>query len=69
MWSNGLGGPLAASAKPDSAADTAAGADGASSPSSVVVALRDKLLLGIEPSPDVAAILVVYFVQGAIGQF
>lgn len=29
--------------------------------------VRDKLLLGIEPSPDVAAILVVYFVQGAIG--
>ncbi len=29
--------------------------------------VRDKLLLGVEPSPDVAAILVVYFVQGAIG--
>jgi len=29
--------------------------------------VRDKLLLGVEPSPDVYAILVVYFVQGAIG--
>jgi len=29
--------------------------------------LRDKLLLGVEPSPDVYAILIVYFVQGAIG--
>lgn len=29
--------------------------------------VRAKLLLGVEPSPDVYAILVVYFVQGAIG--
>lgn len=62
MWT------LAASAKPDSATDAAAGPGDASSPSSVLVAVRDKLLLGIEPSPDVAAILVVYFVQGAIGE-
>lgn len=29
--------------------------------------LKEKVLLGIEPSPDVIAILVVYFVQGALG--
>jgi len=30
-------------------------------------AIRNNLFLGVEPSPDVTAILVVYFVQGAIG--
>ena len=30
--------------------------------------LMDKVLLGIEPSPEILAVLVVYFVQGAIGE-
>jgi hypothetical protein len=29
--------------------------------------LRDGILLGVDPSPDVFAIVVVYFVQGALG--
>lgn len=37
-------------------------------PSGVKGFLKEKLLLGIEPSPDVFAILVVYFVQGALGK-
>lgn len=51
--------PLAASDADAGATDT--------EPSSLMTTLRDKVLFGVEPSPDVAAILTVYFVQGAIG--
>ena len=60
-------GPLAASTKPG-AVDTDADADADADPESLQGFLRKNVLLGIEPSPDVAAILVVYFVQGAIGK-
>ncbi len=63
---------LAASAKQDARTpSSAADADdsvSAASFSPFMRTVQDKLLLGIEPSPDVAAILVVYFVQGAIGK-
>lgn len=51
---------------PLAARDADAGATDAE-PSSLMTTLRNKVLFGVEPSPDVAAILTVYFVQGAIG--
>ena len=64
---------LAASAKQDARTPSSSAADAddsvsAASFSPFMRTVQDKLLLGIEPSPDVAAILVVYFVQGAIGK-
>ena len=59
-------GPLAAST--ESAPDAADAVDDADA-GSLKGFLRKNVLLGIEPSPDVAAILVVYFVQGAIGTY
>lgn len=61
--------PLAVSTKPGAVdADADANAHAHADAGSLQGFLRKTVLLGIEPSPDVAAILVVYFVQGAIGK-